>query len=74
MIKKKKYIEAFKMKVALLAIIKEDTSSDLSVRRRVNANMISKQKKQALDNMNRVFSVKHERSAGHRQVKMAVDL
>jgi len=62
MSKKKKYSPVFKTKVALSAIGEEGTLSELSARYGVNANMISKWKKQALDNMNSAFSSKHERS------------
>lgn len=62
MSKKKKYSPVFKTKVALSAIREEGTLSELSGRYGVNANMISKWKKQALDNMNSAFSGKHERS------------
>ena len=49
MSKKKKYSPVFKTKVALSAIREEGTLSELSGRYGVNANMISKWKKQALD-------------------------
>ncbi len=62
MSKKKKYSPVFKTKVALSAIREEGTLSELSGRYGVNATMISKWKKQALDNMNSAFSSKHERS------------
>ena len=63
MSKKKKYSPVFKTKVALSAIREEETLSELSAKYGVNANMISKWKKQALDNMSGVFSSKCERSA-----------
>jgi transposase len=56
MSKKKKYSPVFKTKVALSAIREEGTLSELSGRYGVNATMISKWKKQALDNMNSAFS------------------
>ena len=56
MSKKKKYSAIFKTKV-VLAIREEGTLSELSARYGVNANMISKWKKQALDNMNNAFLV-----------------
>ena len=62
MSKKKKYSPVFKTKVALSAIREEGTLSELSGRYGVNATMISKWKKQVLDNMNSEFSCKHERS------------
>jgi transposase-like protein len=49
--------------IALSAIGEEGTLSELSAKYGVNANMISKWKKQALDNMNSAFSGKCERSA-----------
>ena len=49
MTKKKKYSPVFKTKVALSAIREEGTLSELSARYGVNANMISKWKKQALE-------------------------
>ena len=61
MIKKKKYSTTFKTKVALSAIREEGTLSELSARYGVNANMISKWKKQALENMSNEFSGKQER-------------
>ena len=63
MSKKKKYRPVFKTKVAVSAIREEGTLSELSAKYGVNANMISKWKKQALDNMSSVFSSKSERSA-----------
>ena len=60
--KKKKYSLVFKTKVALSAIREEGILSELSARHEVNANMISKWKKQALDNINSAFFGKHERS------------
>jgi transposase len=63
MSKKKKYSPVFKTKVALSAIREEGTLSELSAKYGVNPNMISKWKKQALDNMSGVFSSKCERSA-----------
>ena len=62
MSKKKKYSPVFKTKVALSAIREEGTLSELSGRYGVNATMISKWKKQALDNMNSAFSGKHEKN------------
>jgi len=62
MSKKKKYSSVFKTKVALSAIREEGTLSELSGKYGVNANMISKWKKQVLDNMSSVFSSKCERS------------
>ncbi|WHA04444.1 transposase [Candidatus Bandiella numerosa] len=58
---KKKYSPVFKTKVALSVIREEGTLSELLGRYGVNANMISKWKKQALDNMNSAFTGKHER-------------
>ena len=57
MSKKKKYSAIFKTKAVLSAIREEGTLSELSGRYGVNANMISKWKKQALDNMNNAFLV-----------------
>ena len=62
MTKKTKYSAIFKTKVALSAIREEGTLNELSARYGVNANMISKWKKQALNNMNSIFSGKYERS------------
>ena len=61
MIKKKKYSSTFKTKVALSAIKEEGTLSELSARYGINANMISKWKKQAVENMSNAFSGKQER-------------
>ena len=61
MIKKKKYSSVFKTKVALSAIREEGTLGELSARYGVNANMINKWKKQALENMSSSFSGKQER-------------
>ena len=62
MTKKKKYSPVFKTKVALSAIREEGVLNELSARYGVNVNMICKWKKQALENMNSVFSSKYEKS------------
>ena len=62
MAKKTKYSAIFKIKVALSAIREEGALNELSARYGVNANMISKWKKQALNNINGAFSGKNERS------------
>ena len=71
MTKKKKYSPIFKTKVALSAIREEGTLSELSTRYGVNANMICKWKKQALENMNSAFSGKPDKSevSNEHQVK-----
>ena len=57
---RKKYSSEFKAKVALAAIREEESLSELSSRFGVNANMISRWKKQALANMSEIFSGKYE--------------
>ena len=57
---KKAYSAEFKSKVALAAIREEGTLSELSSRFRVNANMISKWKKRALEGFGDIFSNKRE--------------
>ena len=59
-INKKTYSAEFKSKVALAAIREEGTLSELSLRFSVNANMISKWKKQALINFSDIFSNRRE--------------
>lgn len=53
---KKKYSPEFKAKVALSAIREEGSLSELSSRFGVNANMISRWKKQVLANTTKIFS------------------
>lgn len=57
---KKIYSAEFKSKVALAAIREEGTLSELSSRFRVNANMISKWKKRALESFSDIFSNRRE--------------
>ena len=59
-INRKKYSPEFKAKVALAAIREEATISELSSRYQVNANLISKWKKQALSQLADIFSGKQE--------------
>ncbi len=58
--KRKSYNAEFKSKVALAAIREENSLSELSSRFGVNANVISKWKKQAISNMVEIFSGKQE--------------
>ena len=71
MTKKKKYSPVFKTKVALSAIREEGILNELSARYGINANMISKWKKQALENMSSAFSSKWGKSeiSNEHQVK-----
>jgi len=57
---KKTYSAEFKSKVALAAIREEGTLSEFSSRFSVNANMISKWKKQALESFSNIFSNRRE--------------
>jgi transposase len=58
--RRKNYSAEFKTKVALAAIREEGSLSELSSRFGVNANVISKWKKQVLVNLSDIFSGKHE--------------
>lgn len=60
-INRKKHSPEFKAKVALSAIREEATISELSSRYQINANMISKWKKQALSQFVDIFSSKQEK-------------
>lgn len=53
---KKKYSPEFKAKVALSAIREEGSLSELSSRFGINANMISRWKRQVLANTTKIFS------------------
>lgn len=57
---KKVYSAEFKTKVALAAIREEGTLSELASKFRVNANMISKWKKRALESFGDIFSNRRE--------------
>ena len=57
---RKTYSTEFKSRVALAAIREEGTLSELSSRFSVNANMISKWKKQALESFGDIFSNRRE--------------
>ena len=59
-INRKSYSPEFKSKVALAAIREEGTLSELSSRFSVNANMISKWKKQAFESFSDIFSNRRE--------------
>lgn len=59
--KRKNHSPEFKTKVALAAIREEGTLAELSSRYGVNANMISKWKKQALQGFTDIFSGNQER-------------
>lgn len=59
-INRKTHSAEFKSKVALAAIREEGTLSELSSRFGVNANMISKWKKQALMSFGDIFSNRRE--------------
>ena len=59
-INRKVYSCEFKSKVALAAIREEGTLSELSSRFSVNANMISKWKKQALESFGDIFTNRRE--------------
>ena len=59
-INRKTYSTEFKSKVALAAIREEGTLSELSSRFGINANMISKWKKQALESFSDIFSNRRE--------------
>ena len=58
--KRQQYSASFKAKVALEAIREDSTLSQLSSKYSVNANVISKWKKQALQGLDSLFSNKHE--------------
>jgi len=58
--RRNQYSSEFKAKVALAAICEEGSLTELSSRYGVNANMISRWKKQALHGMAETFSGKHE--------------
>ena len=60
-INRKKYSAEFKAKVALAAIREESTISELSSKYQVNANLISKWKKQALSQFVDIFSSRQEK-------------
>lgn len=62
-VKRKSHSPDFKSKVALAAIREEGSLSELSSRFGVNANMISKWKKQALCCFSDIFSNKKETQA-----------
>ena len=62
--KRQQYSASFKAKVALEAIREDSTLSQLSSKYQINANVISKWKKQALEGLDSLFSSKHE--AAHR--------
>lgn len=57
-IKRKQYSGSFKAKVALAALREEGTLAQLSSKYGVNANMISKWKLQAMQNMAQLFDQK----------------
>ena len=59
-VKRKSHSPEFKSKVALAAIREEGSLSELSSRFSVNANMISKWKKQALCSFSDIFSGRRE--------------
>ncbi len=59
-INRKAHSAEFKSKVALAAIREEGTLSELSSRFGINANMISKWKKQALISFSDIFSGRRE--------------
>ena len=59
-INRKTYSAEFKSKVALAAIREEGTLSELSSRFGINANVISKWKKQALMSFSDIFSNRRE--------------
>ena len=67
---KKKYSPGFKTKVALSAIRGEGALSELSSKYGVNPNMISKWKKQAIENMSMAFSGKQERVAASNEYQL----
>lgn len=58
--KRKSYSASFKSKIALAAIREENSLSELSSRYGVNANMISRWKKEALRGFEDIFSSKRE--------------
>ena len=60
--KRNQYSSDFKAKVALAAIREEESLSQLSSKYGVNANMISRWKKQALMGLTEIFSGKYERT------------
>jgi transposase len=67
-----KHSAEFKAKVALSAIRETESLSELSSKYGVNANMISRWKKQALLGLAEIFSGKHERveRSNDQQIKM----
>jgi len=54
-LKRQNYTPSFKAKVALEAIREEATLAQLSSKYKVNSNLISRWKKQALDNLTSLF-------------------
>lgn len=70
-VKRKSHSPDFKSKVALAAIREEGSLSELSSRFGVNANMISKWKKQAICSFSDIFSNKKEiqASSNDQQIK-----
>jgi len=56
--KRRNHTPAFKAKVALAAIKNESTMADLSKRFNINQNMITRWKKQLLENSAEVFASK----------------
>jgi len=58
--KRQQYSATFKAKVALEAIREDSTLAQLSSKYSINANLISKWKKQALQGLDLLFSNRHE--------------
>jgi len=58
--KRRNFSPEFKTKVALEALREELTMTELSKKYEVHPNMISKWKKQAIDNMQGIFSGKQD--------------
>jgi len=56
--KRRNHLPAFKAKVALAAIKNESTMAELSKRFNINQNLITRWKKQLLDNSAEVFASK----------------
>lgn len=52
---RRKYSASFKAKVALEALQDTETLATLSRRHKINANMVSKWKRQLVENVSRVF-------------------
>jgi len=61
--KRKRYSAEFKAKVALEAIKGEQTLSELATKYGMHPNIITKWKRQAIENMAETFSIKSERAA-----------